>query len=696
MTTGQSTDTNELDIQLTDKQLLELIKQPLRDGDEYWNKTFGLEKVGEDNKNLWLPNHWKGKEVFDYQEMSTYMDPRIFTSTETITATVNARVPTIEIMPAQDTEISLQVAKDLQKTISAFIEKYNVMDLFKLSVRGLQIKRGGWIKLRFDPNKGEHGEIVCEFVQREDCIVDMDAKMGEIPRFFAHKIRNHTVGELIAMFPDSEQKILEMAGCQRRNKEGNLVAYKKQLGIKKMVYEVWYRYMDKGATKSGKCVVDELVHHVLDNGPNPNWNYDAKKGKMANILDEPAPPFIPINFLNDGSSYFDQTSLIEQAASLQCILDKRGFQIMENADQAGSGLVFNTQMIKKSDIEKLTGSPDERIGVKGNVRDAVARVAPPPLPNYVIDDKMDARNEIDNVFATHDITRGESSKNPTLGQDNLQRRGDMTRMDELARAVERQASGFSRYLVQMMKVYYTEDHYFKAVGEDGQFDYVVMRGDLIENGIDIRVAAGSMLPIDKNAQQKWVSDLVTSGLIDPLSVYEVMSGGNLPSPKKLLERWIMSRTDPLTYAGLAKADDLSREALLDIQVLNSAKIPKQRDEYAPAYLKFMNNYMALSGEFANQPPLVKNMYIEHLSMVQEIVAKQMEMAMTQMPSQDELDMQAQKTAEQAVIQQQMSGGAQQQEPAAKEPQQSEKPQSGDPEQLATQLAAMSQGAPAIP
>jgi hypothetical protein len=688
LSTGQSTDTNALDVKLTDNQLLELIKKPLQDSETYWNKTFGLEEAQQNNKKLWLPEHWKGEEVFDYQEMSTYQDPRIFTSTETITATVNARVPQIEIMPAQDTEISLQVARDLQRVCTAYIEKHDVMELFKLSVRGLQIKRGGFIKLRFDASKGEHGEIVCEFVQREDCIVDMDAKMGEIPRFFGHRIRNKTVEELIAQLPDAEQKILEMAGCQRRNKQGNLVAYKKQLGIKKDVIEVWFRYMEDGQTKSGICWIDENCQHVLDKGPNPNWNYDAKKGTVANILDEPAPPFIPINFLNDGSSYFDQTTLIEQATSLQRILDKRGFQIMENADQAGSGLVFNTQMIKKSDIQKLTGSPDERVGVKGDVREAVARVAPPPLPNYVIEDKIDARNEIDNVFATHDITRGERSKNPTLGQDNLQLRGDTTRMDEIARAVERQASGFCRYLVQMMKVYYTEDHYFKAVGEDGQFDFVVMRGDLIENGIDIRVAAGSMLPIDKTAQQKWVSDLVTAGLIDPLTVYEVMTGGNLPSPKKLLERWVMSRSDPLSYAGLAKAEDFSREALLDIQVLNGGKMPKQRDTYSAEYLKFMNSYMALSGEFNKQPDLVKNMYIEHLSMVQESLAAQMQLMMSQMPTQEELDMQAQKTAEQAVVQQQMTGG----QPDSEQPQPSA--EGGDPAQLAERLAMMKQGAPA--
>lgn len=243
---------------------------------------------------------------------------------------------------------------------------------------------------------------------------------------------------------------------------------------------------------------------------------------MANILDFPEPPFIPINYLNDGTSYIDLTSMVEQAAPLQRVLDRRGFQIMENAEMAGSGMIFNTQMITKDDISKLVGAPDEKVGVKGDVRSAFQRIPPPSLPNYVIEDKIDARNEIDNIFATHDVTRGEKSGNVTLGQDKMQIGQDYNRMEDIARAVERMATKYYRYLVQMMKVYYTEDHYFRAVGEDGQFDFIVMRGDLIEDGIDISVQTGSTMPIQKDQQNKTVGELATIGMIDPLTVLKLL------------------------------------------------------------------------------------------------------------------------------------------------------------------------------
>jgi hypothetical protein len=426
------------------------------------------------------------------------------------------------------------------------------------------------------------------------------------------------------------------------------VAYRSQLGKKMDIYETWFRYLEDGVMKSGVVWTDTTLQHVFDKSPNPNWNYDDEEDFVGNLFAEPMPPLIPINYLNDGSSYFDQTSLIEQSAQLQYILDKRGFQIMENADQAGGGLVFNTTMITKKEMAALVGSPDERIGVKGNVNEAIARVGPPPLPNYVMEDKQDARNEIDNIFSTHAPLRGEGSGNKTLGQDAMQQRGDLTRMDDVARAIERMARNYFRYLFQMMKVYYTEEHYFMSNGESGRFDQVVMHRDRIEEGVSIRISQGSMRPPDRVSQQKWVSDLVNQGMIDPLTVYEVAKGGDLPSAEKMLERYMLYKLDPMTYMGKTKEDEVSREAVADIAVLNRGEMPKIRNEYPPTYLNFLIKYM-IGGEYSTLPMQVQIMYVQHMRIVQGMMAQQMSRMMTQMPNQDEMDAQNQKAAQQQAL-----------------------------------------------
>lgn len=642
------------DLELSDDDLLSLIKKPLIESEIYWESTKGLKAIREDNMNLWMPNHWKNKDVYDFQEEYLYQDPRIFISVETIISIVNSRVPSVDVMPAQDTVVSDQAAKDLSKTLYAYSDKHRVLDLFRIGARNLLLKRIGFLKLRFDPNVGKEGEIISETIPPEDIVVDKDARLGDNPRFIAQKIHDKTIEELLAMFPDAKESIYDMANVSRRNKDGDRVAYKSQLAQKKSIWEVWFHYYEDGY-QSAVAWVDLDFQYVIGKIRNPNWNYEDEPGFTGNFLDQPMPPFIPINYLNDGTSYIDLTSMVEQAAPLQRILDRRGFQIMENAEMGGSGLVFNTQMIEKSDIAKLVGSPDERVGVKGSVRDAVARIAPPPLPSYVIEDKLDARNEIDNLFATQEVTRGERSGNKTLGQDQMQREQNYTRMDDISRAIERSATFFYRYLVQMFKVYYTEEHYYKAVGEDGKFDYLVMKQDLIEDGIDLRVAAGTMLPINKQRQADAVESLVQMGLIDPLSVYEVLTGGNLPSPQKLLERYLLFKTDPIAFMGKVKEDEFSREAFVDIQILNRGEMPLPRDEIGDAYLKFMNNYM-LTGDWEKQPDLVKQMYIEWLKICMAQAEKQLSALMTQAPTQEDMDVINQKALQQAQLENEMTGG----------------------------------------
>lgn len=626
------------DLKLKDSELLTLIKNPIKESETYWEDTFKLADVRKENVNLWLPNHWKDKSVYDYQEDNLYENPRVFVSVETICSVVNARIAQPAVSPGQDSPTSVKLAQDVGKALYQHSKKFQTNDLFRINTRNLMLKRIAYLKLRFDPSYGKHGEIIPEVVLPEDVIVDKDAKWGEVPRFIAQKIRNKTYEELVALFPDAEQKIFELAGVNRKNSKGELVAYKSQLAKQKTILEVWFKYFEDYEYKSGVLWVDDNFQHILGKMENPNWNYDTEEGAIGNILDTPEPPFIPMNYLNDGSSYIDLTTMVEQSATMQKIHDRRGFQIMENADQASGGLIFNTVMIAKEDIAQLTGSPDERIGVKGDVRMAVTRVSPPPLAPYVMEDKIYAAQQIDDIFGTHDISRGKQSGNKTLGQDQIQVQQDYTRMDDISRAVERSSIKYYRYLAQMMKVYYTEEHWFKSTGEDGQFDFIMMKNDIIEDGIDIDIEEGSTMPMNKEAQQTFATNLAKLGMIDPLTLYEVGAGAPLPSPKKMLERLLAYKTDPMKFAGMAAQDEFDRNALMDIQILNAGEMPKLRDEVTAEYIAFFNQYMT-SGDYQRAvagKPEIQNNYMIHLIEAQRIASEALARLESQMPTPDEM------------------------------------------------------------
>lgn len=656
------------DIELKDEDLLKVLSTSIPESQSYWEEEFGNREARENNMKIWLPGHTDAEDYYDHQEGYIYENPRAFVDEQTATAMVNARMPEPDIMPAQDNIISICLAKDIQKTITSHNQKYETKEIFKMAYRNLGLKRIGVAKLRFDENIGKYGDIVPEHILPEDIVVSKDAKWNESPRLIAQKIRGVTGEDLLAMFPDKEQVIYEMLGCKGKKKNGDLYAHKTQLAKTNDLWETWFKYFDEdlGLYSYGLAWVDSQFGYVIEKMRNPNWNYeDPVTNKMqggseqetdkmvSNILDAPEAPFFFMNMINDGSSFYDLTTLMEQARPMQRILDRRGFQIMDNSEQAGSGIIFNTEMINKKDIGKLVGAPDEKIGVKGNVSQAVMRIPPPMLPNYVMADKEEAKREIDNIFGTHDVTRGETSDNATLGQDRIQLGQDSTRLDEAGRAIERFATKYYRYLVQMMKVYYTEDHFFKAVGENGQFDFVVMRADLIEDGIDINVTAGSSLPINKAVQAKWVTDLANLGFIDPLTIFEVAHGGNLPKPTTMLERLVLWQNAPDQLLQKVRDDEFDRNALIDIQILNRAEMPKMRDEYTDGYFTFFNKYMT-SGDFIKQPDQVKTMYVDHLRTAQEQAFEQLRAMEQQLPTPDEVQAANQKAAQDAQTESQIA------------------------------------------
>lgn len=646
------------DLDAEPRELLRLAKDAIEESEKYWNSDskFNLKNQTAENLRLWLPDHhWNNSDLYEHQEINKYVDPRIFTNTETAVELINSRVPQPEVAPAQDTETSRQLARDVSDALYAYCKKFHINDLFKVNTRNHIIKRRSFLKLRFDENIGQHGEIITEVVLPEDIIIDKDAKMTDNPRFIAQRIRNKTCQELIAQMPESEQEILKSFGVSRTNKRGELIAQYTQMRKQKDIWEVWFTHFDKDTNEPTECVLwcDDKFLHLYGAMRNPNFNYegdDTEDESAANFLDLPPKPFVWANHLNDGSSIIDLTSLVEQSKLLQQNLDRRGYQIADNLDQSGSGIVYNVEMIGKEEMRELIGSPEERVGVKGDVRAAFMRVPPPVLPAAVYQDKDDSRASLDNVFGTHEQSRGATSSNATLGQDVMQQNSDMNRQNGLVSVNTTIATRFYRLLCQFMKVYYTEDHWFKLKGEDGQFDHIAMSNDKIEDGIDIEVESGSQLPMDTVANKETAKELAAMQMIDPLTVYEAMTTGQLPTPRKMLERYTKFTTDPIGYAAAAEVDNVNREAMMDIQILENKVMPKPRKNISPEYLKHFNQYM-ISGEFQELEDDVKQLFIDHVRKATEIANQLMQAAMTQAPTPEEMAARNQATIEQSTMDQ---------------------------------------------
>jgi len=341
-----------LDIDIPDGEIIRNLDNRIKDSQGYWNAAKGFDLSQRRNRNV---KYHLGHQINTnnlYRFQTPYIENELFIGIESMVAYLTAQQAQPEVYPAQDTERSKIFAKDLEKALVSHSEKFNVMSLVEQCVRNLLLKHVGIIKFRFDPDYGKNGDIIPEAIKPDHVILDKNCKLGEDPDFVCHLLKM-SVEECIGRWPKKREQIFAELGIKR---EGS-----RNMTQEIVVNEVWVTHYDKKYKKE-QGVVWYFGNVVLEKNKNPNWIYADKDN---NFLDNPLKPFIFFNFINDGSHLVDQTTPFEQAINMQDILNKRGRQIMENADRANGTLVISTDSgLTKDDCQNLTGDPNQKLLIK--------------------------------------------------------------------------------------------------------------------------------------------------------------------------------------------------------------------------------------------------------------------------------------------------------------------------------------------
>lgn len=608
-----------LSLDIPDRDIIEGLDSRIQDSNDYWNSGsgFNLNIVRAENQRLYMGKHMERERLYRHQ--IPYIENQIYVGLETVISYVTSQIPQPEVYPAQDTQASKILSQDIEKVIFAHSEKFDLSRKIESAVRDMLLKRIGVLKLRFDPNYGQFGEIVPEVVNPEHIIVDKNVKLGENPAFICHILKD-SIENICARFPDKKEDIYKCFGIKRGTPKqlSQIVAYR----------EVWCTYNKDGEALEG--VVWYVEKLVLGKDLNPNWDWDERRGDTIrkNFLEMPAKPFLPFNYINDGTHWIDQITPVEQAAPQQEMLNKRGRQIMENADKANPYQIFSGKALSSDDAANLTGDTNQKILLDTeDVRSAVTQIQPNLLPNYVIDDKFDLRQTVHSILGTPPQLRGEGEGSDTLGQDLIARNQAMGRQESIVRSIELAMGNYFKYLVQMMKIFYTDDHYYTAVGEDGAFDRIAMNQDKIEDGVDIRVKAGSTLPFDKARAESVAINLAKLNLIDPLSLYEDLHMNNV---QKRFERLVKYQVDPTLLAEDLKDEEADRDAYIDFTTIMGGKYAPPREDVTVEHIRSHREQL-LSAEFKQSDPEKQSMLMEHIRAENEVLAEQAALLASQEP-----------------------------------------------------------------
>lgn len=580
--TGMIDSLSPLDIDIPDIEIIRNLNMRIQDSQAYWDSAKGFDLSARRNKNV---RYHLGHQVDTsnlYRFQTPYVENELFVGLESIIAYTTAQQAQPEVYPAQDTDRSKIFATDLEKALMAHSQKFDLMAKFEVCVRNLALKQVGVIKFRYDADYGKNGEIIPEAIDPSHVIFDKNAALGENPQFICHVIKM-SASEACGRWPKKKQDIMDALGIKR---EGY-----KNMEQEIAISEVWLTHYDK-QYKPQEAVVWYFGKVVLDKCKNPNWIYSDED---RNFLDTPLKPFILLNFINDGSHVIDNTTPFEQAINMQDILNKRGRQIMENADRANGTLVISTDSgLTKDDAQNLTGDPNQKLIIKTagqKTSDMIYQVPPHDLPNYVIQDKMDARTTIHALLGTpSDFTGADNDGKgeETLGQSMLKKNQASGRQDAIVRSIDRFADRYFNYLTHMMAVHYDEKHFFVFNGGDGEFDHITISRDLFEDGIAVSVKAGTTLPFDKGRQEAVSLQLAKMGVISPLDLYKDL---HMDRVQQRYDNWFKYKTSPeeLARDAMDNIDD-SAAYVAYTDIMNGKKAPEPKDpsrEYVLSLRKLM-------------------------------------------------------------------------------------------------------------
>lgn len=590
---------SSLSLDISDADIIKNLDSRINDSKAYWDdpKGFDLKNVRSQNTRLHLG---KIEESGLYKHQRPYNENQIFVGEESIVAYVTSQIAGPVVIPASSEARSKLFASDLEKAIRCHGE--DIVDLEKIvevSVRNILNKRIAIIKLEFDPNLGKHGDIRSEALDPDRVILDKNCVLGGNPAFICDLLK-YDVDKLIADFPKKKKEIFEKLGIQRKTA--------KQMSQEVVVRQVWVTHYVKNKPVEG--VVWYFDGLVLEKDKNPNWLY-AEESK--NLLKAPKKPYIFGNLINYGTHLIDITTPIEQAAGQQLILNRRGRQIMENADKANGMLIISTDSgLTKDDAQNLTGDPNQKLIIKTNgqsVDQLVHQIQAHDLPTYVMNDKMDARMQIGNIMgAPTDFTGSQADDgDPTLGEVMLKKNQSAGRQDMTVRAISRMLKEYYEMLTQMFIVWYDEKHDFVNDSGNGEFDYITLSRELIEKGI--RVKAGKPANPDRSRIEAIALKLLDKEAISLLDAYKILQ---LENPQQLYDNWAKQKADPTSLAREAMDAIDESEAYVAFADIMAGQDVKVKENPNTDYILSLRKLM-INDDFLKAKPKLQKKFIDYVT-----------------------------------------------------------------------------------
>ena len=553
----------ELTLSMSDEELLNL----KNDWTKEWEKYEPIiKKYQEKNEQYWLGNQLK-----EGTESST-VDNLIFESLETFLP-IATRPKAEPLVESDNTEAGNELSNRVRQMIVYTADRLQFNIQMKQVARYWALYMLGVMKVGWSMREND---ITCKPIRPQKLILDPNAtiEMGEYTGYYIGEYLDSQASDLIIRFPNK-------AGYIKDKVKGKMGT--------KVPYIMW--------------TTDDYVFWTMDNevlakNKNPHWNYETQVPETIDDLGQPIPattkpgnnhfknrkkPYIFLSIFNLGKHPFDDTNLVQQNIGLQDLVNKRLEQVDKNADNANGGLAISGDSFTEQQAQKAAKAK-RKGGViwvpTGPVSNAVTELNGSSLPSFVYESLIDYRNELRNIFGTRGSTPQGTIGEQTVGGKQIIKGQDTDRIGGgISTYLEQFSDQVFNWFVQLMYVYYDEEHSASVVGQERAKEYVTLINSDFTSKLSVGVKEGSMVPHDPVSQRNEAVVLWGQNGIDPITFFDRLE---FPNPRESAKNLYLWMSDPVALFPDLQAQQLQEQQLMDQiaqeeQALAQEKQGKQGD-----------------------------------------------------------------------------------------------------------------------
>ncbi len=578
--------TDPLALDIPDEKLVKIVDKWIEDTRSFYTKEYDLYTVRKKNEIYRFGRQisvlLKEKKLKDYE--ARVMDNVLYEIERTEKPLALSQLPELIVAPGNNTDQSKQLAELITEVVNSDLQKEENRKVLGMAWQHRPVYRVGCIKCVWNPEAfGGLGDY--EFICVHPDAVDFDHLATEANAdkmaYVSHKV-SLTVEKVFMRFPKAKEKLMEELRKQGVMGKDDEDASWRALATPIEIREVFFTDYEKATEGKWKRVEGVLWKYrscMLAKMKNPYFDYegetqyfsyedpmlkssrkkltpdDMKQSLLTgqlppntqeeqvyhNFFDSPRKPWFFMVYDQWGRQPMDETTHFEQNVYNQDALDSMNKQIQETLKKKGHHIWSKMSGLTAAMVKQMDhNNPNEDYIVNG-IPQQQHEFIPPERPEPQEFQDLDRIHDRMYAIASATSIRGEV-QDEAVTNNQIGRESNYTVMDDMVEeTINKAAQWMAGWAMHSIKTRYTKEHFRKILGKKGEWVFLQVHQDFVEDGQAVMIKASGT---DKLRKQNNALNLAKLDKIDFLSLYQDM---DLDDPEGRTAKMVAQHTDMPLY-----------------------------------------------------------------------------------------------------------------------------------------------------